>query len=392
MSRRNILVLSFGQAVSGMGFTLVTLLGALVGTSLAPSPAWSTLPVALTLMATALFSVPAALLMRQIGRRLGFAMAAAVAGLDSVLAAYAIIQRSFTLFSTATLLLGASFAFVQQYRFAAAESARPPFAGRAVSFVLLGGIVAGILGPELANVSKDWLPSAQYSGSFLGLALLQAAVALGMLLYRNIALQQAGVPEPERPLREIVMQPDYLTAVLAGAVAYGAMTIVTTATPIHLHVLHGYTLGQTSMVIQSHVVAMFLPSLFTGFLLERLGVTRVMVSGIASMVLASILGAVGHDLPIYWGAMVLLGLGWNLLFTGATVLLTRNYRPAERFKAQAANDLMVFGVQAIASLLAGTVLFYGNWQLLNLIGLPFLMLTLAVVLARRRLASVPSAA
>jgi len=223
-------------------------------------------------------------------------------------------------------------------------------------------------------------------------ALLSAAVALGMLLYQNMTPQLVGAPEPERPLREIVAQPLYLTAVLAGAVAYGAMSFVMTATPIHLHNAHGYTLAQTSLVIQSHVVAMFLPSLFTGFLLERMGVTRVMLSGVVSMVLASILGVLGHDLPVYWGALVFLGLGWNLLFTGATVLLTRSYRPAERFKAQATNDLIVFSVQATASLMAGTILFYGNWDILNLIGVPFLMLALAVVLVRRRMASAPSAA
>jgi MFS family permease len=392
MNRRNIAILSLSQAVSGMGITMVLLLGGLVGADLAPSPAWATLPVALTVVGTALFAVPAALLMRRIGRRLGFAMAAAVAGLGALLAAYAITQGSFALFSAAALFLGANLAFVQQYRFAAVESAEPHFAGRAVSFVLMGGIAAGILGPELANVSKDWLSAAQYSGSFLTLALLQAAVALALLFYRNVTPQQAGVPEPERPLREIVTQPLYLTAVLAGAVAYGMMTFIMTATPIHLHNAHGYTLAQTSLVIQSHVVAMFLPSLFTGFLLERLGVTRVMLSGVAGLVLASILGVLGHDLPIFWGAMVLLGLGWNLLFTGSTVLLTRSYRPAERFKAQAANDLPVFGVQAIASLLAGMVLFYGNWDVLNLIGLTPLVLILALILVRRRMATLPSVA
>jgi MFS family permease len=241
----------------------------------------------------------------------------------------------------------------------------------------------------VANVSKDWLPAAQYAGSFLCLALLYAAVALGMLLFQNPTPPQPSVPEPERPLREIVAQPQYLTAVLAGAAAYGMMAFMITATPIHLHKEHGYTLAQTAMVIQSHVVAMFLPSLFTGFLLERLGVTRVMLSGVAGMVLASFLAIAGHDLPIFWGAMVLLGLGWNLLFTGATVLLTRSYRPAERFKAQAANDLSVFSVQAAASLLAGTILFYGNWDILNLIGLPFLMLVLATMLLHRRKASAP---
>jgi predicted MFS family arabinose efflux permease len=327
--------------------------------------------------------------MSRIGRRLGFAAAAGVAGLGALLAAYAVTRESFALFSAAALFMGLNTAFMQQYRFAAVESAQPRFAGRAVSFVLVGGIAAGILSPAVTNLSKDWLPAVQYAGSFLCLALLYAAVALGMLLFQNTTPQPTSVPEPERPLRDVVARPQYLTAVLAGAAAYGMMAFMITATPIHLHKVHGYTVAQTAMVVQSHVVAMFLPSLFTGFLLERLGVTRVMLSGVAGMVAASILAVAGHDLPLFWGAVVLLGLGWNLMFTGATVLLTRSYQPAERFKAQAANDLIVFSVQAAASLLAGTVLFYGNWDILNLIGLPFLMLVLAVVLLRRQKVSAP---
>jgi MFS family permease len=378
------------EALGSVGPTIIALLGGLIGAALAPSPAWATLPVALMVVGTALSTVPAALLMKRIGRRLGFALAAVVAGLGALLAAYAITRASFPLFSSAALLMGVNTAFMQQYRFAAVESAQPRFAGRAVSIVLAGAILAGLVSPALVNASKDWLAAAQYAGSFLSLALLYAVVALGMLLFQDVAPQQAAVPEPERPLREIVARPQYLTAVLAAAAAYGMMAVVVTAMPIHLHQVHGYTLAQTALVIQSHVIAMFLPSLFTGLLLERLGVTRVMVSGVAAMVTASILAIVGHDLPLMWGAMVLLGLGWNLLFTGATVLLTYSYRPSERFKAQAANDLIVFGVQATASLMAGTVLFYGNWDLLNLIGLPFLMLVLAVVLLRRRKASAPS--
>jgi MFS family permease len=393
MRVRNVVILSISQAVGMAGITMVILLGGILGADLAPRPAWETLPIALMVVGVALFAIPAALLMRRIGRRRGFLLGAAVAGLASLLAAYAVARGSFPLLCASTLFLGVNTAFVQQYRFAATENAEPRLAGRAVSFVLLGGILAGYFGPLLAQRTRDWLPMGAYTGSFASLAILYAGVVVLMLFFRDGALQPVEVAGGERPLGEIARQPLYRTAVLAGAVAYGVMTFVMTATPIHLHKLHGYTLQQTSLVIQSHIVAMYLPSLFTGLLLERLGVLRVMVAGLASMVAAALLGALSHDLPLYWAALVLLGLGWNLLFVGATVLLTRSYLPAERFKAQAANDFAIFGVQATAALLAGTVLFYTNWQILNLAVMPILALTLAaVVLLRRQMAPAPAAA
>jgi predicted MFS family arabinose efflux permease len=287
------------------------------------------------------------------------------------------------------MLSGLTMAFVQQYRFAAAESVPSRLAARAVAVVLVGGIVAGILGPELARRAADWIAPAPYSGSFLGLAALNVAASALLLLYRD-GPQATVAPGLEiaaqgRPLRQIVSQPVYLLAVLAGGVAYGGMNLITTAIPVHLHTGHGYSLQQTALMVQSHVVAMFLPSFFTALLLERLGLLRVMLAGIACMAAAATLGVVGGRLADYWLALVLLGLGWNLLFVGATVLLTRSYSPAERFGAQAVNDLLVFGSQGLASLMAGPLLFYTDWRTLNLLGFPFLAATLASLLLLRRL-------
>jgi MFS family permease len=395
---RNVAILGFGQAVGLAGTLMLILLGGILGSDLAPEPAWATLPISLTVVGTALFAIPAALLMKRIGRRKGFLSGALMAGAGALLAGYAVGQGSFALFSGAFLLYGLSAAFMQQYRFAAMESVEPRFAGRAVSLVLGGGILSALVGPKLVELTRDWIPAGQFSGSFVSLAIMYGLLAAALLLFGDAPSRLPGdtgssLRSTERPLRQIIAQPLFATAVLVGAVTYGVMSFVMTATPVHLHSQHGYSLRQTSLAVQGHLIAMFLPSLFTGLLLERLGLLRLVVAGVASMAAGVILGLFASSLPGYRGALILLGAGWNLAFVGSTVLLTRTYRPAERFRVQAVNEFAIFAVQATASLLAGTVLFYANWQILNLIALPLLALALAAVaLLRHKIVPAPTPA
>jgi MFS family permease len=392
MQNRNIPVLGIGQLVGSSGLSLMALVGGLVGSLLAPSPALATLPVTVQVFGLALSTIPASLLMRRYGRRAGFVGSASVGALAALLAAYAVAQGSFGLFCVATFFTGLQGAFMQQYRFAATESVAPEFAGRAVSLVLVGGILAGFLGPEIARLAKDWL-AVEYAGSFVALALLYGALAVLMLLLKDIQPRDGSAEGAERSLGLITAQPVYRVALLAGAVGYGVMTFTMTATPIHLHVMHHYSIEETTRVIQSHVIAMFLPSLFTGYLVDRIGVLRMMLLGIITLLLSALLGIVASAYIHYWVQLVLLGLGWNLLFVGGTVLLPRAYRSAERFKAQAANDFTIFGVQAVASLSAGAVVFSSGWVILNVISIPFLLAVLAAVLTFGRSERVaPSAA
>ncbi len=392
MRSRNIPILGISQVLCVSGVALLSLLGGIIGADLSPSPAWVTLPVSLVTVGVALNTIPAALLMQRIGRRKGFMAAAALAGLAALLAAYAVNQRSFVLFCIATFLTGMNGAFVQQYRFAAAESVEPDHSARAVSLVLVGGIVAGFLGPELAKWTKDWLPAGLYTGSFVSVAAFYAAAAVLLSFLKDVPLEAArpqatgpaGPASAGRPLKAIAAQPTYLLALLAGAVAYGVMTFTMTSTPIYMRNMQGFSLDDTAWVIQSHIMAMFLPSLFTGILLERLGILRIMLAGCLALFTSVGLALISHDLLHFWGTLVLLGIGWNFLFVGGTVLLTRSYRPEERFKAQAANDFSIFFMQAFTSLSAGTVLFYANWETLNLINLPFIALTLGILLVYRR--------
>ncbi len=396
MKFRNVAVLAVCQAMSLSGISAIVLLGGMIGAELAPSPAWATLPVSVSVVGVALSSAPSALLMQRMGRRFGFTAGALMASAAALLAAYAIMHERFALFCLGTFFIGASGAFVQQYRFAASESVSDAYTSRAVSFVLLGGITAGILGPELAQRASGWHAGGQYVGSFVAVAGLYAAAALLLLLfYRNVRPQQDGQAEAglrkERPLWMMVRQPLFVVSVLAAASAYGVMSFLMTAAPLQMHQVQGFTLGDTALVIQSHIVAMYLPSLFTGVILDRLGEFRVLLAGLAAMLASVGVALVSVHFLHYWLTLVLLGVGWNFLFVGGTVLLTRSYKPAERFSAQAVNDFTVFTVQATASLSSGTVLFVADWQTLSIVGLAPLLLTLWAVLALRRRIVAPAA-
>ncbi|MEX1246931.1 MAG: MFS transporter [Anaerolineales bacterium] len=388
MRSRNVLLLALCQALGMAGPGTVVLLGGIIGAELAPNPGLVTLPVSLSIVSMALMSIPGALLMRRIGRKRGFILGYMLAAGGALLAAFAISQQSFWLFCAAIVLIGQNGAFILQFRFAAAESVEAPFAGRAISLVLLGGIAAGYLGPEIAQRTQNWLPAGLYAGSFAALAILHAVGVILLSLLRDIPAPKVDSEVAGRPLPQIARQPAALTAVLAGVVSYGLMNFVMTATPVHMHST-GFDLGSTAWVIQSHIIAMYLPSLVTGFLLERLGTLRIMLAGTLLMIGCNVVALLGADLRYYWGALVLLGLGWNLLFVGGTVLLTTIYRPQERFKVQATNDFIIFAMQALSSFSAGAVLSSTGWLTINWFALSVLLVAgLLFLLQRKSIAQV----
>jgi MFS family permease len=358
---------------------VIVLLGGIVGVALAPSPSMSTLPVAMLVVGVALFTVPAALIMRITGRRPGFMAGSFVAALACVLGIYAIHAQSFILFCVVAFLVGGNLAFVQQYRFAAAESVEPAMVSKAVSIVLLGGIVAAFLGVELAKHTREMLPFGLYSGSFASLAVLNIVNGCLLFFLSDPRTRNEEKTGHERPIGAVIRQPIYLTAVMAALVAYGVMSFIMTATPVSMHVIDDFSIDATAWVIQSHVMAMFIPSLFTGFLVGRYGLSKVMMGGVVLMASCVALALVDRHFIHYWTGLILLGVGWNFLFIGGTTLLTRSYSPAERFKAQAVNDFAVFGFQALASRSAGTVIFRAGWEVVNGVNLPFLVIMFAVI-------------
>lgn len=391
MNARNVPILSISQMLAMCGPPMVVLLGGLLGAELAPNPALATLPVSMLVIGLAVATLPAALMVQRTGRKRGFQLGAALSIGAAWLAAIAILQASFWLLCFAIFLIGGMGAFVLQYRFAATESVPPARAGRAVSYVLIGGIFAGFLGPEIAQWTANWLPSAVYSGSFLTLSGIYLVALLVISFYRDNVVPHDEISGPSRSIRTIIRQPLFLTAVLSGTVAYGVMSIIMTATPLHMHTHSGFSLDATAFVLQSHIVAMYLPSLFTGSLIEKFGVLRIMLLGLALLLACVGIGIISRELMQYWLALILLGLGWNFMFVSGTVLLTRTYLPADRFKSQAINDFTIFGTQAMTSLFAGTLLFVSSWDALLLINLPVLLATGFLLLLLRSRLRAPAA-
>ena len=378
MLNRNVLVLALAQALGMSGVTMALLVAGIVGARLAPNPNWATLPNALLIVGGALSAVPAALLMQRIGRRAGFCLAASVACVGAFSIAYFIHAQNFIPFCLSMLLLGVNMAFVQQYRFAAIESVAPDQAGQAVSRVLLGGIVAGLLGPEVGKLAKDWFGFQEYAGSFVVVGGIYIVAVLILLFYSQApaTISHADAQQPSRSLWEIIGQPVFITAFLSATVAYGSMTLLMTATPLSMHVMDHFSLGDTARVIQGHILGMFVPSFFTGNLIRRFGVYRILLAGITVLIACSLIGIWDRSFLHYWTALVLLGVGWNFLFIGGTTLLAQSYRPAESFKVQAFNDFGVFSLQFLAASSAGFIIFNTSWTSINLLVTPFFALLL----------------
>jgi predicted MFS family arabinose efflux permease len=389
---RNVLLLFLAQVVFVSGSVLTVTIGGIVGSRLAPTAALATLPVSLMVVGTALTTVPATLLMQRFGRRIGFAGAAGLAMGAALLAAGALDRGSFGLFCAATAGVGASLAFSQQFRFAAAESVAPERAGQAISFILLGSIGGALLGPELAARGQLLVPELPFRGAALALAgLFAVAAAILLALGPTRRIDAATDARPPRPLGEMVRSPLFLVAVAGGVVGQGVMTFVMTATPVSMHVMDGHSMADTAGVIRAHVIGMYLPSLASAALIARFGPIRLMVVGVGAMLATLAIGFSGQAVLHYWWALVLLGIGWNFLFVGGTTLLVRTYRPSERFRAQAVNEASVFGVSALASLLAGTLMAELGWTRLLIVALPFVLaMGVALLLHLRR--SVPAAA
>ena len=375
MSQRNILILLVCQLISATGAIVLVTLGGIIGARLTQNPAFATLPVSIMVLGVAVTAIPATVLMRKVGRKLGFSMASLCAVASVSLAAYALSTSSFSIFVAAAGVFGINMAFTQQYRYAAAESVDSAYVPRAISFVLLGAIGGALVGPELVKYGQFFFPSVQYAGALAALAVLylvQAALFFALGPMRGE--ESDSHSRDQRPIGEIIRQPAFLVAVLGGVTAYGVMTLIMTATPISMHISDGFSLEETAQIIRSHVLAMYVPSLFSGFLIERLGVVRMMSIGGLALIIASVIGLQGHTYMHYWYVLVLLGVGWNFLYVGGTTMLTLTYSMNERFKAQAVNEFTVFGTAAAASLLAGTVIHLYGWYTLVLLPLPLLVL------------------
>lgn len=384
---RNVLLLATSQALMLSAVVLSMTLAAILGAMLAPDRGLATLPIASMVIGTALTSIPASLLMRHIGRRWGFVIGAALGASGSAVAALGLLTTSFHWFVIGHLLIGGYQGFANYYRFAAAEAAGPQGAGKAISRVVAGGIVAAFIGPQIAVWGRDWMPHYAFLGSYAAQALL-SVVAIGVLSRLNLPRPVALTGMPARSLREIMAQPALRAAVAGSTVGYAVMVMAMTATPLAM-LGCGFDATDVKPVIQWHVFGMFAPSFFTGQLLARFGAPRVMQAGFLLLIGHVVIAASGLEQLHFLSALVLLGVGWNFAFVGGTALLTQSYRPSEQTKVQALNEGIVFSLVALGSLGAGWLYDRFGWMALNLAVLPLLVLALVwTVLGTRRLSPV----
>lgn len=381
-SKRNVFVLAACQALMMSCNALLIAISALVGAALAPEKWLATVPLGLQFLATMLCTLPASLLMRSIGRRAGFILGT-VAGLaGSVVSTYAVLTHSFAWLCAGAFLFGVFNAFAQYYRFAAADTATPEFRSRAISLVLAGGVVAAFAGPNLASATRE-LAAMPFAGSYASLLVLFAASALllvGLRIPRAVATERGA----SRPMAVIARQPAFLAAVIGATVAYTSMNLLMTATPLAMDHA-GHSFDDTALVIEWHVLGMFAPAFLTGHLINRFGVTNIMLVGVALLGTCVSVNLFGGSVAHFWLALLLLGMGWNFLFVGATTLLTETYTLAEKAKVQGVNDLLIFGTVALSATTSGMLHHALGWQAMNLGVVPLLVLCLFVVHVARRL-------
>lgn len=368
---KNVLVLFCTQ--STLQITTVTLIAVtgLAGFALAENKSLATLPLTCYVFGAAFTTIPASLLMARIGRRAGFQVGTFFGVLGGALCATALYLESFVMLCACMPVIGMYTAFGKYYRLAAADVAEPSFKAKAISFTLAGGIMGGVLGPEVAKYSRELIAGHLYMGAYLAISTV-AAVAMLILTRLDIPkLTQEERSGPTRPLPEIMRQPDFIVAALAAMMSYGIMNLMMTSTPLAMRA-HEHHFNDSVFVIEWHVIGMYAPSFFTGSVIQRFGVLQVMLVGVLINVFAIAAALLGTDVSNFWWAMFLNGVGWNFMYIGASALLTECHTPAERAKTQAANDFMIFATMAVSSMSSGLLLQKSGWSAVNWGALPFI--------------------
>jgi len=382
-ARGNVLRLAVAQALAGANASVIFATGAIIGNTLAPDPSWATVPISVFVVGMALGTLPAGRLARTYGRRAAFMAGGGAGMLAGLIAAAALLMQSFPMYCVATLCGGLYAAVVLSFRFAAADGASPAFRAKALSWVMAGGVFAGVIGPQLVTLTMDlWAPNL-FVVSYLAqavVALLAVAVLSGVDLPRPTRADAAA----GRLLMEIVRQPRFVVAVLCGVVSYVLMNLVMTSAPLAMR-LCGLPLSTSNNAIQWHIVAMYGPSFFTGSLIARFGAARVVAAGLLLTACAGAVGLLGITAAHFGAVLVLLGLGWNFGFVGASAMVLDCHRPEERTRVQSFNDFLVFGTMAVGSFSSGQLLTSLGWNAVVSVVFPPVLLALGVLVLTGRL-------
>ncbi len=378
-AKSQVVLLALCQALAMTTNTILITTAALMGYALAEDKALATLPLAMRQIATMAMTIPASLLMQRVGRRAGFLVGTAMGIGGAALGIYSLAIAHFLGFTLAMVVLGASNSFVGYYRFAAADVADEPFRAQAISWVIAGGIIAAIMGPWLATGSQGWFDSDLYIGAIIAVLGLQIISSLLLIGLQMPPMVQGAQAEAGRSLITLMRQPNFIVATLGSTVSYGIMVFVMTATPLAMAAAF-HSFDQTATVIQWHIFGMFGPSLITGWLIKRFGVLTMVQTGAVLMLGCLGLNLVGTSFWHFAIALLLLGLGWNLMYVGSTTLLTETYRPVEKGKVQATHDFVMFSFVALTTYLSGRVFYRFDWAMLNQLSWPLVLATLVVVL------------
>ncbi len=375
---RNVVLLSLCQALLTTGNILLVAVTGLIGQDLAPNASLTTLPVACQFAGLMLATIPASLIMRRIGRRNGFFLGNSVGIAGALVSVLALSSSQFSLFCLGTFLLGIGIGFGTLYRFAAVEACQPGEESKAISLVMAGGVLAAVLGPNLAIFSRQWFGSQSFAGAFAALLLLYIVALILLSRIRMVSHDSVEQTGESRPLKEILLQPGFISAVVAGMVSYTVMVLLMTATPLAMQRC-GFSFASAATVIEWHVLGMFAPAFFTGQLINRFGVRTIMQLGAVLFLGCIALNLHGNSEWHFRAALLLLGVGWNFMFIGATQLVTRTYRPAEKAKTQAANEFMIFSMVTLASLGAGWMESALGWATTNILMLPLVLWAMLVI-------------
>lgn len=386
--RGNIARLTVAQALAGANSVVVYATGSIVGNVLAPDKSLATLPITVFVIGMAACILPMGVIARRYGRRMAFLAGTGCGVLVGLLSALAVMLGSFWLFCMATFFGGAYAAVVLSFRFAAADGVEPAMRARALSFVMGGGVAAGIIGPQLVTYTMDFWPPYTFVVTYLvqaAVAALSALVLFGIKLPHQASKQASG----GRPLSEIVRQPLFITAMICGAVSYMLMNFLMTAAPLAMQ-LCGHPQETANLGMQWHVIAMYLPSFFTGRLITRYGAGRVVAAGLLLIGLSAAIGLAGIDVAHFWLTLILLGVGWNFGFVGASALVLECHRPEEATRVQSFNDFIVFGTMAAGSFASGTLLATYGWDMVLLVSFAPLVLAVMVLTATAFMRRAPS--
>ena len=376
---RNVLVLSATQSTLQItGVTMIAVTG-LAGYALADNKSFATVPLTCYVFGSALTTIPASFLMKWIGRRAGFQTGTALGMIGGAICTLAMYFASFYMLCAGMMVMGMYTAFGKYYRFAAADAASESFRAKAISFTLAGGILGGIIGPEMAIRSKDLFPDHVFMGSYLSLIFVCMLATLILTRLDIPQLSETERKDPGRPLGVIMRQPVFIVAALSSMLSYGIMNLMMTSTPLAMRA-HDHHFNDAVLVLEWHIIGMYGPSFFTGSLIQRFGVLQVILTGVVLLFVCIGAALAGTEFSNFWVAMFLLGVGWNFMFVGGSALLTECYTPSERAKTQAANDFMVFATMAISSMSSGLLLNKSGWQAVNLGSIPFLALATAATL------------